>query len=282
MRECAVASPTPDSSTPKRLSSSRQEASIARVLPRNRRPSASRIAAGLGPIALTCRRRIERDRHQRELAVLARRQIDLAAQLVLEMDPAGTARWRRRAASGPAFRGAVASVGQLLLLELCERRSNCASLPLRREVDPDAGQQRRLAIRDGRHAGDGELAPHAHAADVRCSAPAWPAPSGPPHAARSAPASNNRHRPCRPSSRAAADSGRWPPLHAGTGPWPHPSRRSKSSRSISSSSAPSFALARTQHRQQRAGRFGTGHARWRGDFSHRNTFAGSAGTSRVA
>ena len=63
MRECAVARPTPDSSTAKRRSSSRHDASIARVLPRSRRPMASRMrASAAAPSSSACAAEADRSR----------------------------------------------------------------------------------------------------------------------------------------------------------------------------------------------------------------------------
>ena len=103
--------------------------------------------------------------HQRELAVLARRQVDLAAQLVVEVRP----RWyrpvalSRRSPCRPA-RGAVARRRRCWLLDLLQRARNWASSgAVRRDLGPEAAQQARRGAIDGRQ----QLPEHAELAPLR-------------------------------------------------------------------------------------------------------------------
>ena len=142
MRECAVARPTPESSTAKWLSSSRHEASIARVYCRAAAGPAPRgCACAAGPMACASAESVELDRDQRELAVLARGQVDLAAQLILEVHllvQAGDV-----VAQALVLRLAAQRLGGLLLLlELRERELQLdLACALRAAFRPDAHQR---------------------------------------------------------------------------------------------------------------------------------------------
>ena len=114
---------------------------MARVLLRSSRPMASsRRRSPRRPAQHLLRRGVELDRNQGEFAVLARRQVDLATQLVFEVGAvveAGVAVAQRLVGDFAA----QLFVGTLLLLELLERRAQLRlALPLRRQVAPDAAQ----------------------------------------------------------------------------------------------------------------------------------------------
>jgi hypothetical protein len=85
------------------------------------------------------RGRIEFDKHERKLAMLARGQVDLAPQLFLEMAPCEQARGTV-AQTLVLQLAAQAFVGALQLFDLVQRLAQLGLLlPLRRTIDPDTG-----------------------------------------------------------------------------------------------------------------------------------------------
>ena len=115
---------------------------MARVLPRSSRPMASktRAFAAAPPAHDLVAERVDLDQHHRELAMLARGQVDFAAQLVLEVASRVQPGCRIAQALVRQFQTQLL-VGALLLLELFERGAQLGILlPLRRLVEPEAAQ----------------------------------------------------------------------------------------------------------------------------------------------
>ena len=115
----------------------------------------------LAQLVHRCRHRIDLDEDQRELAVLACRQVHFAAQLIVEVCAAVEAR-HRVAQRLVLDLAAQLLVGALLLLELLQCRAQLrVALALCGLVEPDAAQPARAALACDAQAQHIELVPRA-------------------------------------------------------------------------------------------------------------------------